>query len=88
MSLRHVAGERQQERHRVLGGGDDVRLRGVGDDDPALGRLGNVDVVDTDAGAPNRAQRPRMGEQISVELGGGADQDALIAADLLGELLA
>ncbi len=35
--LRDVARERQQQRHRVLGGGHDVRLGRVGDDDPAPG---------------------------------------------------
>ncbi len=49
VGLRDVARERQQQRHRVLGRGDDVRLRRVGDDDAALGRLGDVDVVDADA---------------------------------------
>src|SRR3712207_7425071 len=36
--LRDVARQRQHQRDRVLRGGDDVRLRRVGDDDPALGR--------------------------------------------------
>ncbi len=36
--LRDVAREREQQRHRVLGGRDHVRLRRVGDDDPAFGR--------------------------------------------------
>ena len=52
--LRDVAGEREQQRERVLGGGDDVGLRRVGDDDAALGRGGDVDVVDADAGAADR----------------------------------
>src|SRR5205823_6412372 len=40
--LREVAREREQQRHRVLGGGDDVRLGSVRDDDPTFG--GRVDV--------------------------------------------
>ena len=57
--LRDVAGQREQQRERVLGGGDDVGLRRVGDDDAALGGGGDVDVVDADAGAADRLQARR-----------------------------
>ena len=53
--LRDVAGERDEEPDRVLGGGDDVRLGRVGDDDPAPRRRVDVDVVDADA---RRARSP------------------------------
>jgi hypothetical protein len=45
LGLRDVASEREQERHGVLGGGDDVGLRRIGDDDAALG--GGLDVEAT-----------------------------------------
>ena len=54
VGLRHVAEQRQRQRQRVLGGGDGVRLGGVGDDDPAVGRGADVDVVHSGAGAPDR----------------------------------
>ena len=57
--LRDVAREREQQRHRVLGRGHDVRLGRVGDDDPALGRGLDVDVVDAHAGAADHAQALR-----------------------------
>ena len=44
-----VAGEREQQRERVLGGRDDVRLGGVADDDAGGRRRVHVDVVDPDA---------------------------------------
>jgi hypothetical protein len=53
--LRDVARQRQQQRERVLGRRDDVRARRVDDDDAALGRRGDVDVVDADAGAADGA---------------------------------
>ena len=85
--LRHVAREREQQRHRVLGGGHDVGLRGVGDDDPALGRRRHVDVVDADPGAPDRTEvRPPVDEVLG-ELRRRADEDAVVLADALGELL-
>ncbi len=61
VGLGDVARERQQQRHRVLGGGDHVGLRRVGDDDPALGGGVHVDVVDARRrpGRPRAAGRPR-----------------------------
>ena len=53
--LRQVAGEREQERHRVLCCGDHVRLGRVGDDDAAFRRRQDVDVVDPDAGPADGA---------------------------------
>ena len=43
--LRHLARQREQQRERVLGGRDHVRLRGVGHDHAALGGRVHVDVV-------------------------------------------
>ena len=58
--LRDVAGEREQQRERVLGRRHDVRLRRVGDDDPALGGGRDVDVVDADAGAADGLEVGRL----------------------------
>ena len=56
VGLRDVAGQREQEPEGVLGGRDDVRLRGVGDDDaPPRGRV-DVDVVDAHARSADHAQ--------------------------------
>ena len=76
MGLRDVAGEREHQRDRVLGGGDRVRLGRVGDDDPALGRGRDVDVVDAHARAADDAQVVGALDHLGVELGRGADQDA------------
>ena len=53
VGLRDVAGLREQQRDRVLGGREDVRLRRVHDHHAAPGRRGDVDVVETDAGPPD-----------------------------------
>jgi hypothetical protein len=86
VGLRHVAREREQQRERVLGGGDDVGLGRVGDDDPALGGGGDVDVVHPDAGAADRLEVPRVGQDLRGELGGRADEDAVELADAPGQL--
>ena len=84
--LRHVAREGQQQRHRVLGGGDDVRLRRVHHHDPALGRGLDVHVVDPHARAADRAQARGLLDQAGVELGRGADEDRVELSDPCIEL--
>ena len=84
--LRDVAREREQHPHRVLGGGDHVRLRSVRDDDAALGGGVHVDVVHPDAGAADRPQAVGLGDQVGVELRGRADQHAVELADPALEL--
>ena len=59
--LRDVAGEREHQRDRVLGGGDRVGLRRVGDDDALLGGGRDVDVVHADAGAADDLAGCRRG---------------------------
>ena len=66
--LRDVAGEREHQRDRVLGGGDRVGLRRVGDDDPALGGGGDVDVVHAHAGAADDPQVVGAVDHLGVEL--------------------
>ena len=85
--LRHLARQRQQQRERVLRGRDHVRLRGVGDDHAALRGGVHVDVVHPHPGPADRLEALRPGEQVRVELGGGADQDAVELADAALELV-
>ena len=85
--LRHLARQREQQRERVLGGRDHVRLRRVGDDHAALGGGVDVHVVHPHPGAADGLQALRPGEQVRVELGGGADQDAVELADPAFELV-
>jgi len=75
MGLRNVARLREQQGHGVLGGGDDVRLRGVDDHHPARGGSGNVDVVEADPRATNHHQIRTRGEHLVVDLRGGADDE-------------
>ena len=84
--LRHVAEQRQGERQSVLGRGDGVRLRGVGDDDPALGGARDVDVVDTGAGPADHLHVVGAADQLRGQLGRRPDQDRVELADPLGQL--
>ena len=54
---------------------------------PRFVAAGDVDVVDPDAGAADRPQVRRLGEQVRVDLRGRADQQALVLADALLQLL-
>ena len=69
VGLGHVARRGQQQRHRVLGGGDDVALRGVDDHHATLGGGGDVDVVEPDAGAADDHQVGSGGEHLVGHLG-------------------
>ncbi len=87
VGLRDVARQREHQRDGVLGGGDDVGLGRVGDDDAALGGGLHVDVVDADAGAPDHAQVVGAADQVRGQLRRRADQDPVVVADALRELL-
>ncbi len=54
--LRHRTREREEQRDRVLGRGDDVSARSVDDEDSLPRRGRDVDVVDSHARAPNHPQ--------------------------------
>ena len=75
--LRHVAGLGEQQRDRVLGGGDDVRLRGVDHHHAAGGGGGDVDVVEPDAGAADDDQLGAGVEHVGRDLGGRADDQGV-----------
>ena len=85
--LRHVAGEREQQRHRVLGRRDHVRLGRVGDDDPTLRGGGDIDVVDPDPGSADGAEAIGLVDHLGVELRRRADEDALVPGDALPEFV-
>ena len=84
---RDLAGEREHQRDGMLGGGDRIAEGRVHHDDAARRRGGNVDVVDADAGAADDLQLRRALEQLGGDLGRGADRQAVIVADDLGELV-
>ena len=84
--LRDVPREREEEGDRVLGGGDDGRLGGVRDDDPAARRRLDVDVVDADSGAADHLQPLGALDQRRVELRRRADDDRVVVADDRGEV--
>ena len=87
LRLGDVAAERQHQRQGVLGGGDRVRFGRVGDDDPAPGRGGDVDVVDPGAGAADDLEIVGAADQVLVQLRRRADQDRVVGADRLAQLL-
>ena len=83
--LRDVAGERDEQPDRVLGGRDDGRVGRVRDDDPPPRRRVDVDVVDADAGAADHLQPLGALDQVGGQLRRRADDDRVVAADDLLE---
>ena len=82
VGLRDVAGLGEQQRHRVLGGGDDVALRGVDHHHAAAGGRLDVDVVEADAGAADDEQLVGVLEDLGGDLGRRSDDQRLRAADV------
>ena len=74
--LRDVAGLGEQQRHRVLGGRDDVRLRRVDDHHTTGGGGVEVDVVEADAGPADDEQAVGSGRaaRLSTVRGRADDQ--------------
>ena len=79
--------KRQHQRDRVFGGGDGIAERRVHHDDAARGRRRNVDIVDADAGAADHLQVLGLFQDLRRHFGGGADGEAVVVADQLGEFL-
>ena len=86
VGLGHVAGLGQQQRHRVLGGREDVRLRGVDHHHAAVGGGLDVDVVEADAGPADDDEVGAGGEHLGGDVGGGADDQGVGALDRLEQL--
>ena len=85
VGLRHIAREREQQRERVLGRRDDVRLGGVRDHDPAPRRRVDVDVVDPHSRAADHPEpRPAL-DQRACHLRRGTDDQRVVAFDDLLE---
>ena len=84
--LGHVARQRGQQRHRVLGGGDHVGLGRVGHHDAAPRGGVHVHVVHADAGTADGLEVVGLVDQVGGELGGGADEHAVELADAALEL--
>ena len=84
---RELAGEREHEGDRVLGGGDRVAERRVHHDDATGGGGRDVDVVHADPGAADYLQFGRMLEQLCGDLGRRTDRKAVIVANDFEELV-
>ena len=68
VSLRNVAGLREQQRHRVLGGRNDVRLRSVDHHDAATRSCFDIDIVEADASTTHHKQVGSNLEQLGSDL--------------------
>ncbi len=76
-----MAGQRHQQRDRVLGGADGVAAGRVHDDDALARRGSHVDVVHSHAGADDDAQPARVLQLGRRDARVAADDDAVGAAD-------
>src|SRR5436309_3533963 len=79
--LRDVARKRDEEPDRVLRRRDDGRLRCIRNHDPPPRRGLDVDVVDTDAGAPDHLQTRSAVDELRRQLGRRTDHDRVVAVD-------
>ena len=84
--LRDVARQGEQQRDRVLGGGDVGSAGRVHDHDALLGGGIDVDVVDADARPADHAQRVRPREHVGGDLGAAADDEGVEAAHRVPQL--
>ncbi len=70
----------------MFGCGDGIAERRVHHDDAPLGRGGDIDVINTDAGTTDDLQVGRLFQQFFGHLGGRADGKSIILADDFGQL--
>ena len=75
--LRHVPGDREEQRGRVLGGAHDVGAWRVHHHHARLGGSGHVDVVQADPRPGDDAQARGMRERLLVHLRGAPDDDCV-----------
>ena len=73
-------------RDRELSGGGRVSVRRIEHDKTELGRPGDIDVVDADAGAADDAQLRLLGQYLGRQLGRAAHDDAVDLGELRLEL--
>ncbi len=72
-----VAGLGEEQRHRVFGGADDVRLRSIHHQDAGRRRRAQVDVVDPDTRASHHFELWGSSEQLGVDRGRRAHHEAV-----------
>ena len=82
-----VTNEREQRSEEQLGDGDRVPRRRVDDGDAERGRLGDVDVVDADAGAPDDLQAARLAEKLARQSRRASPDDGVVVADLVEQVV-
>ena len=85
IGLGDVAGQREHEGHGVLGGGDDVRRRGVDHEDAAPCGGVHVDVVDADPGPPDHLKPLAPLQQRRGDLRRAAYDEGVVIADAFFE---
>ncbi len=78
---RDLAGQREHHRDRVLGGGNRIAIRRVHDDDAALGRGRDIDVVDADSGPADYLEGIGGADQLGGDLGRRPHREPVIAGD-------
>ncbi len=83
---RNLAGESEHHGNGVFGGGNRVAVRRVHDHDPALGRRGEIDIVDADAGPADHLEALCFRDQFNRCLGCRADRKPVVAGDAALEL--
>ena len=84
--LGDIARLRQQESHGVLGGGEDVRLRGVDHHHPPSGGSGDVHIVEADPRPTDYQQLAPRRQDLVIDLGGRPDYERRRARDSLEEV--
>ena len=87
VGLRDAPRQRAHHRDGVLGGGHGIAVGRVHDHDAALGRGVYVDIVDAGARAAHDLEPARLRQQIRGHLGRGANHEALVVSDDLGQCL-
>src|SRR5882757_297753 len=71
----------------MFGGRDRIAERRIHHDDALGGGRGNLDIVDTDAGAADYFQLLGLVDDLSGRLGGGADRQPVVVANDFGKLI-
>ena len=87
MCLRQVARLGEEQRHRLLGRGENVRLWRVDDHHAPAGGRRHVDVVEPDAGPTDDDEVGTCLEHVRRDLGRGADDEAMRAGHRLPQLV-
>ncbi len=76
-----LAGQREHHRDRVLGRGDRIAVRRIHDDDAALGRGRDVNIINADPGPADHLEGVGGGDQLRGDLGRRAHREPVIPGD-------